>query len=40
MKVGLPDGKDDGEYNGVSFVEISETFVMQDVQTILWNYII
>ena len=31
MESGTPDGRDESEYNGVSFVEISKTFVAQDI---------
>ena len=30
MKFGPFDGRDDGEYSGVGFVEISTIFAMQD----------
>ena len=31
MKLGSLDGKDDGKYNSINFVEISEISVMQDI---------
>ena len=30
MEFGLLDGREDGEYNSVDFMEISKIFVMQD----------
>ena len=40
MECGSPDGQDDGEYNGVCFVEISQIFETWDayfIGTILFD---
>ena len=37
MKFGWFDGRNDGEFNGVGFVEISEIFVTQDTFLIGWE---
>ena len=38
MEYGSLDSREDGEYNGVSLVEILKMFVMQDTVSLEWDH--